>query len=283
MQSAERAEWIIILTNISSAAFLVYDTLLTLDDEVNYIWNNFRQSWIKWHFVLVRYWSLSYILIRLGVQMAIVSGNIKSLSIMKAWLLSQTVIGNLLIITVQIILMVRVYALYDKNRYIAWMFSLLAVSECVTTVLNVIFTTHRDLTLSNVLGPAPRSFVYFGIIPSLTQLTILVLTLLQYRRAARGGWAKTPIIGLMIRDGTIAFIVLFAMTAGWVITTVMSSRYTPVFYSWLICFGASTACRIIINTYQIGPAPRLPTRSTRDLTFFSTENEPETCTTLNYS
>lgn len=51
-------------------------------------------------------------------------------------------------------------------------------------------------------------FIYYlncRIASLISQTTILILTILKYVSARRGGWARIPIMKLMIRDGSLAF------------------------------------------------------------------------------
>jgi hypothetical protein len=44
----------------------------------------------------------------------------------------------------------------------------------------------------------------------LSQLTVLVLTVVKHVLTRRAGWGRTPIVSLMLRDGTLVFIVMIS-------------------------------------------------------------------------
>jgi len=55
------------------------------------------------------------------------------------------------------------------------------------------------------------STVFYSIGAIISQITILALTLVKYKVAIKGGWAKAPIMTLMVRDGTVIFFIFLSM------------------------------------------------------------------------
>lgn len=58
----------------------------------------------------------------------------------------------------------------------------------------------------------PRNLTDHRVGAIVSQVTILVLTLLKYKIAVKHGWGKLPIMILMVRDGTAAFFILLSTT-----------------------------------------------------------------------
>lgn len=52
--------------------------------------------------------------------------------------------------------------------------------------------------------------LYLSILALCTQTTILFLTFAKQIFAARTGWGRTPLVSLMIRDGSFAFVAIFS-------------------------------------------------------------------------
>ncbi|KAF5355466.1 hypothetical protein D9758_006315 [Tetrapyrgos nigripes] len=217
MYDEEQTHMIVLLMLMSSVTFLVYDSLLTLGAEIEFIWSRYKHCWLKWYFVVIRYCSLIYLSLVLGLEISCESGDVPSNFSVKHWSVLKTVVGNILIIVVQALLIIRgkyanLYALYNRSKLLARIFAVLLTMECFTTVLNVAFSVHlrNGHDSDRDVAPPPTLFVIFGVVPVSIQLSVVVLTLLRSRRAMRRGWGhRTPIITLMIRDGSIAFFLLF--------------------------------------------------------------------------
>ena len=56
---------------------------------------------------------------------------------------------------------------------------------------------------------SPLGILFFGVTSFIIEALLLVLTAWKFIVAMREGWGHTPIIGLMLRDGLWAFLVIF--------------------------------------------------------------------------
>ncbi|KAJ3503233.1 hypothetical protein NLJ89_g8527 [Agrocybe chaxingu] len=214
---------------IASLAFLVYEICLTFDDEVNVIWSKPNRSWIKWQFLFTRYFALSIQVINRGIDSAVASHMNMVSTDLKNWYMCQVIVGSILMSAVEAVLMARVYALYNKNVWIFFVFVIMILAEIVTVILGIVLNRPGDeFRASNILLRSPTSFTYFGIGAIASQITILGLTLLKYKAAVQGGWSKAPIMMLMVRDGTAAFFILLVVTTLTVVATSTQNEYAPI-------------------------------------------------------
>ncbi|TFK44270.1 hypothetical protein BDQ12DRAFT_672680 [Crucibulum laeve] len=237
---------------VASLTFLLYEITITFDDEVDIIWAKPNKSWIKWQFLFTRYFALAVQLVNRSIEMAINSDSVMLTGSLKDWYICQVFVGSILITAVELVLMARVYALYNKNIWIGIGFGVLLCGEVVTMIVGVILNIPGDgFQVDTLLLRSPDSFTYVGISAAVSQITILILTLIKYRAAVRGGWSRLPILQLMVRDGTVAFFVLFIVTTMTAVTTIMDSEYTPIGNSWFLSIVASAGCRLIINMHRL--------------------------------
>ncbi|KAF8198078.1 hypothetical protein BJ912DRAFT_56705 [Pholiota molesta] len=220
---------------VASLTFLLYDICITLDDEVNTIWVKPNNSWIKWQFLFTRYFALAAQIANRSVEQAIESDKMMSKGALKNWYMCQVIIGSILMTAVEIILMARVYALYKKSPWVGLIFGCLILGQIGAVVAGTVFSTPgKGFTPSYILLTSPNSYTYFGISAIVSQVTILVLTLAQYKVAVRHGWGKVPIMMLMVRDGTAAFFILIIITTMTVVATSMQDKYAPIGNSWFL-------------------------------------------------
>ncbi|KAF9010664.1 hypothetical protein BDQ17DRAFT_935961 [Cyathus striatus] len=237
---------------IASLAFLLYDIMITFDDEVDIIWSKPNNSWIKWQFLFTRYFALATQLTNRSLESVINSTSTRLTGSLKGWYICQVVVGSMLMTAVEMVLMARVYAIYNKNSLVAAGFFCLLMGELISLIVGVTITIPgKNFHLSTFVDSSPNSYAYFGAAAGISQVTILILTLMKYRSAVRGGWARLPIMQLMVRDGTIAFVVLFSITALTALSSIKDRTYPPLGNSWFLSVVACAGCRLIINMQRL--------------------------------
>ncbi|KAK0212571.1 hypothetical protein DFS33DRAFT_41802 [Desarmillaria ectypa] len=241
----------------SAIAFLLWRVDLT---KVDFIWSKPRSSWIKWAFLFARYFPLlaglcgrvidSLVLYKHPIPI--------SLNALRIWYICQVLVLHLMMLGAEIVMMARVYALYHRNRYIGGVFLLLLFGESTSVVIGLALNLpSKNFDSGDLLTTSLDSFIYFGISAMISQVVILVLSIYRY---IRGDWKGVPLVSLMIRDGTLAFAVLFFVSFLLVIYTAMGLTYSTPTSAWLINFISAAECRLILNMQEI-PVPNDTYRS----------------------
>ncbi|KIM45410.1 hypothetical protein M413DRAFT_429877, partial [Hebeloma cylindrosporum] len=226
---------------VASLAFLFYEIFITFDDEVNIIWS-YAQSLTK-----------STNRTNRAIEIAITKHLSMVTTSLKGWYMCQVVFGGILMAGVEAVLMARVYALYQKSLRVGLVFLALILGEAIAVIIGVVkHIPGDDFSASSLLLTSPGSYTYFGIGAIITQITILVLTLVKYKTAVKEGWGKAPIMMLMVRDGTVVFFAFLILT----ITTVIYTNWPTEYYaligtSWFLSVVASAGCRLIINMQKL--------------------------------
>ncbi|KZP18511.1 hypothetical protein FIBSPDRAFT_593255 [Athelia psychrophila] len=208
-------EWYstIIDTNATGAlVLLVWEYLITFDDEVNFIWCKPNRALVKWLFLFLRYFSLFAQIGNQVLSEKIASSVPVSASSCRMWYTWRLVAAQVMLVAVEVLLIIRVYALYNKSKRIVLCLLTLVLAEVACSATNSIINIPRLLfspACSTVLELRP--VIQFGIISICTQTSILFLTIAKQLFASRAGLGRTPIVSLMIRDGLLAFVVIFGM------------------------------------------------------------------------
>lgn len=122
----------------------------------------------------------------------------------------------------------QVHALYDRNRNVTVPLVVLFLLENLAMMVTLIFVVPGvtfDATCTVIRSPPSLIiFAYGHILLTASAILILVfysaafvsfesvlfiLTLIKFLLALRGGWGRTPVVFLIVRDGTWAFILIF--------------------------------------------------------------------------
>ncbi|KAF8161151.1 hypothetical protein B0H34DRAFT_368412 [Crassisporium funariophilum] len=191
----------------ASFAVLIWEWLITFDDEVSLIWSKENSSWLKWTFLFSRYFILAVQLCSRCLEVLIMSEHTLNHTALRIWYVSQVMVAALAVSALETVLVARVYALYNQRRWIGRLLLSMLVLEIVLALIGMGLNIPKNDTFVPLLITThlPASFAYFGITALVVQCIILAFTALKYRHSP----LKTvPLVRLMMRDGTFAFLML---------------------------------------------------------------------------
>jgi hypothetical protein len=179
----------------------------------------------------------------------------------------EIVAGHVIFLTVEIILMLRVYLLFDRSRTVA---KILFLCWCITLVIDIVLQQRTRSLLHfdpYCLTDIPASdTIAFSVTGIFMPLIIMVLTLVKYARAFRDGWGKTPLLITLVRDGVSSFSIILAV---WIVILIMACvvRDQPTLFGHYLFLGIvpSLGCRVIINLQKTGIQDRGPQLTSVDM------------------
>ncbi|KAH9953070.1 hypothetical protein BC827DRAFT_1273856 [Russula dissimulans] len=211
--------WISSVIHFSAMVILYYDYMLTLSREIQFLWPpHNKQGWVTAAYLVNRYISV------LGYLPLVVSFFIPSdlplyvtalcmgMHAYSQWLMifTQTLTGFLCV--------VRVYAMYGKNRRILGFLAFTAVISVVTGAGAILASYSKGGDVIPVLSsfggcltfmPSSKGRFYdiawVGV--SFSDSVIFSLTLYKALKVGRG----VQLLDVIVRDGTMYFLVLFIM------------------------------------------------------------------------
>ncbi|KAJ7125049.1 hypothetical protein C8R44DRAFT_130026 [Mycena epipterygia] len=248
-------------SSLGALTFLLYDICITMDDEVKFVW---PKQWTRMKFIylFIRY-------IPLFIQISILPIGSPELTphfhftphACFVWQVYQGVATLLVFSAVDYILILRVYALYHTNarvrRLVLAAFGLEVSVMGIGLGLSLPGIQFDDICL--VTRISDLLLIYAGA-TLLFQTLLFGLTAVKFVRALREGWGDTPLVGLVMRDGTWAFILLFAAVGGDAsLYTVKNHAIAGVLYGWLLTIFSFSGYRVLLNLDRLGDNPRLPT------------------------
>ncbi|RXW24310.1 hypothetical protein EST38_g1534 [Candolleomyces aberdarensis] len=99
--------------------------------------------------------------------------------------------------------------------------------------------------------------------PIAFQTLLFGMTFFKFFRAVKAGWGDIPIMHLLMRDGTWAFILLFAVLIGEAaLYGFAPDAYTGVLYGWLNTAFSFCGYRILLNLNKLNVSQRRPSTRT---------------------
>ncbi|KAI9455170.1 hypothetical protein BJY52DRAFT_1188534 [Lactarius psammicola] len=287
--------------NTAPVAILFYDYALTLSREVECFWPHpYRTGWVSSIFFLNRYFAIfGHIPIVIGLIPN------KSCEPQNAWQKRhyKGYFGMALQLLVAVLCSMRVYALYNKNNWILLALAVLAVASIIIGFIAIAtesgdvvirvppplmplchlslelsdeggscesFTSNTRLILLSTLR-AVLSVAWGGLLAF--DVAIFFLTLYK---AMKVGY-KTPLIRILIRDGSLYFVVLFLVNLVNILTlqfapTLLKNSATPLTNVLSATLISRLMLRLRSNRIEIGHHSRGTVR-TMDAHFNSSLSE----------
>ncbi|KAF8656396.1 hypothetical protein AX16_002581 [Volvariella volvacea WC 439] len=274
-----QADWDLRL--VAALAFTIYDIALTFGDEVEQIWN---RPWTKLKilFYVLRTISVGAQVISTVITLKLASGATTNHRGCQMLVGFQGASSHALMIGVQIILVLRVQALYYEKVFLRRLILFLFFAEVV--VMIVVFSfAFPGITygIHCVTLTFPVLAIGFFITPVLFELLLFVLTMKKFYDAVRDGWGREPVMSRFLKDGIWAFALPFGVLMLNVFCLVLlPGARSSIVYSWLIAIPGFAACRLILNMSHLLKANRtVQTQSTHPV--FDTDLMPDAFTTTN--
>ncbi|KIJ61235.1 hypothetical protein HYDPIDRAFT_31538 [Hydnomerulius pinastri MD-312] len=236
---------------------MVWDILVTYQAEVEHIWPKPRTSLFKWLFIYLRYFNL-FVQIWHQVAISHLTNGEEHTSLCNAWYIWAVVISQASSTVIEVILAVRVFALFNKSRRLACFLVILIAAEVVTMAVNSFHTIPAI--------PSSDAAVFL-----VTQSILLGLTIFKHVTAVRSGWGRTPLVSLIIRDSSAVYVVMIVVTGAMFTDWKLQDERTVIMFFWLIAISSVTGCRLIVNMQKLVPAEHRRRRS--DAALFTTEIE----------
>lgn len=227
---------------------LLYDYCLTFGDEITFVWlKGTAFSVAKALFWLNRYWPIANYVVR-------------------AWLFSHSFLSPYLckilpftgwssvinFAVVEIVLMLRVWALYDRSRWVIVFFGFLFVGGLSGSFAlrkvrpeGVDLAEPPPISLTRCVRSGPDEYFFLYTIGLIIETTIFIFLVSKAWTHAVGPH-KTPMITVLLRQGAIYYAVVLLTLTVVIISTVVQPMFAPVADSNLIVAITSIACNRLI-------------------------------------
>ncbi|KAJ7446199.1 hypothetical protein B0H11DRAFT_389297 [Mycena galericulata] len=190
-------------------AFATCEIILTLKEEIKYIWTNpGRFTLVKLLYLISRYFALAAHIVN-TVLATLVHGHPHAHTperTCRYTFIYRAIVIFVLLGLLDAILMIQVYALYNRRTCIAvFLFCLLVSKVAAASSAAYIGFPHQRFSPSCLVITGSQPSLYlFAVGELVVQLTIVGLTLSRHFSAERGGWS-TPILSLVARQGSMLF------------------------------------------------------------------------------
>jgi len=244
----------------ASLAFFTWDILITLDQEIQYIWHAPGSPWgIRAVYLFLRYFSFASLI---GTQaLAAHFAHIIPVPtrLCRHAFLFQFLAAGLVSVCASIIFMTQVYALYHRQRWVgAAMLALLAfyIVSCGLIIRHLLDHVHYGITCYVALPL--QAVLLTGTASLVPPCTTLAFILAKHAAGARAGWGTAPLMVLLTRDCSWGVLGLIGV---WIANPLIAACFgiplAHVGHLWFMSAIPSIGCRVILHMQclRIAPAP----------------------------
>ncbi|KAI0785100.1 hypothetical protein C8Q75DRAFT_807956 [Abortiporus biennis] len=238
---------------VSAFAFLLWDTIIHLSDEIEYIWKS-PNSWVKFVYIFIRHFGLLSIG-SLLVQALNENNHLGfTQSSCAAFIIYESVISEALVVAVELIFVVRIYAFYERSRFISIFIVFLFLAEIIATITTIIVSSPKEkfnVEIGCVVVYAPPSFNVVWIVSLIIQTILFLLTLVKYFQSVKGSLGRHTLLYVFIRDGTWAFADIFVILLMNLVFFEVRAKQAPLFYKYLLSIMSCTGSHVLVNLRRL--------------------------------
>ncbi|TDL18500.1 hypothetical protein BD410DRAFT_900816 [Rickenella mellea] len=252
-------------SGVAAIACLVYDIFITIDQEVDYVWKS-RWTIPKYLYLWARYFALFIQIVATAEQTSTQVTN----KVCAGWAYFEGITGQMLVMGIELLLMLRVWALYKRDRRMLYILVALYIAEVTanTVILGMALPGLTSVAplrtlfppgfpLSGCLPTSVPKFFFSYWIPTLVFEGILfILMFINFVRLAREH-TPMPLLKRFFRDGTVYYAVIFAALLVQVLLyELVNSALSEVAIGWQLTMFSIMGSRLVLNlrAASVGPA-----------------------------
>ncbi|KAI0337909.1 hypothetical protein BDW22DRAFT_838763 [Trametopsis cervina] len=259
MQSVEGGR-----SRLAALCFLLWDICITTDQEVRpcpllsrltlknkfllngigqveHIWQTPFQP-LKLLYLFTRYYSV-LVLIILNSHVLTCHG----------WIVVEAVSAVLLEAAVEILLMLRIYAMYTASKLTLKALVPAFAAQIIIMSISLAVSLPRVMTTEHCVEAAfPTTIIAYSMSSILFEALLFAMVMYKYLTASKGGWLRTSILQVLVRDNLWTFLLIFlADFANAIFFTVAPASLSGLGFPFLLAIFGAVGPRLVLNVREV--------------------------------
>ncbi|KAG9313240.1 hypothetical protein JVU11DRAFT_6702 [Chiua virens] len=235
----------------SAMALVIWDSLLTLDDEVHCIWSKPGRIYVKWIYLFTRWFGLVN---QVGIQVwyhLIATFHPVSVTTCKIFFIFEATTFQVLQVCLDVILILRIWAVFQGRwRYVVTALVIVFVEIVVSIMIQVVSIPKSTVDGACMILDTPATTTCFGIAMTVSQTVLLSLTY-HGKSLMRSAARRSKIITIVVRDAMLVFGVVTVIPPGITLVAVIYILFDRVvinvFMPWIPVIPTLLTSRMILN------------------------------------
>ncbi|KAJ3538937.1 hypothetical protein NM688_g6444 [Phlebia brevispora] len=266
---------------VAALSWIVYDTLIHLDQEIECIWRG-AKPWIKIAYFFIRY---APIIEEAALKRTTTTDPISGC---RGWVWEELIFAEVLTLVVEILLVIRLYVLFNQNKLIlASMITAFIAEIAVMVTMLAIALPKMRFQVNCLVSGTPGVFMAFWLSSLAFETFLFALTIVAFFRSVKQEYGKHSVLFVFFRDGTWAFAIIFiAMLLNTLMYKLEKNPLAGMGYLWCLSVMSFAGSHILLNIRRLGrpedasavtlPPLEFESNSAQPMdTFLTTVIEPE--------
>ncbi|KAF9000910.1 hypothetical protein BDQ17DRAFT_1359171 [Cyathus striatus] len=228
---------------------LSWEWLSTFPHEVEWIWTR-PLTIVKCTYLFARYFGLVVQIVNVILLFTVLSKFPIPVESCRTWFTTLFAVCVSMLTAVDIILIIRVYALYYKSSKVAITLGILISIQFFVEIFCITYA-FRKISFDFICNATqlPSEPYFFVGLECVIQIVIWSMTFKQRGNLiARNFHCRIPLLDLLFRDGTFVAVLIFGIFSGLLPHTIRT-RTCQIHFAviWPMSFFSASACRLVIN------------------------------------
>ncbi|KAF9476231.1 hypothetical protein BDN70DRAFT_882673 [Pholiota conissans] len=243
--------------SLAAVVCLLWEHGVTIKHEYSFVWRS-RLTITKCLYLSLRYITLAGQIANHVISSILFSKPALSAKTCSIWFIYQCACLQIALTLFEMILLARVWALYQKKRRVGYMLGALQAGELgilAYGAFNLNTSLHFDATC--LVDQTPKAAVYLAITPIMMQGIIWSMTWYKRKNFSFSvqEWEASErfkrITSLMLRDGLVVWVLLSTILLVSVCVTMFVHTVSHSIWTILTTLLSIGGCRVIINTQKL--------------------------------
>ncbi|KAF9224235.1 hypothetical protein BS17DRAFT_780722 [Gyrodon lividus] len=238
-------------TTTAVLTVIIWESIITFGDEVTYIWSKPRSAHIKWLYLFGKYFGVIAQITNFVFLLEFAENIPIPVRWCQCYHAVQVVCLALLLLAFDTVLLLRVYALYGRNRLVIALALFAVVMEFVMTVASgCVAIPANPYDPACLLLNVPSGIIIFMVGSFISQTILLGLAYRKKKFIVRANHGRASVAWVTIRDGICAFAAIISLLLILLIYLVCDSGIASLTLCWFPVILSIATCRLIINMQQ---------------------------------
>ncbi|GLB39415.1 hypothetical protein LshimejAT787_0605770 [Lyophyllum shimeji] len=238
-------------SSIAALTVLIWDSLINFEDEYEHIWQ-LHTGLAKRIYIFSRYYGICWHIIDCAAMLGPLASIGTRPLICAIWHGSKLFTGLWLLVALEVVLAIRLYALYCKDRSIGIFLAVLLGTGLAVTVTCYVRTTRRvQFDEACLLRKTPYEYVYFSTFCFMRHALLWTLTMHKRNVGRLGHLHRAPIVHLMLRDGAWIFAGITVLLAALVPSSFLRPANGQAMFPWFTSLVSIFTCRLVLNMQRL--------------------------------
>ncbi|TFK31293.1 hypothetical protein BDQ12DRAFT_217459 [Crucibulum laeve] len=241
--------------SIGALAIQVYELFTCLPDEIKYLWKC-KFSATTYLYTWSRYVPLCAQIINVILSEMVYAAS-PSNKICIGNYIFKAVAGQLSLTCVEMIILLRVYALYNRSRRITYFLGGVFLTGLTLQIIGSVMLVTSAYTGPILCSSSQASTMGLSLFAAgacVNETIMLFMTFLKVFGTYRDGWGRTPLVSVMIRDGLLVFVLLSVIISTMISFELVQHLSDSLWNTAFSCYIASlsiTGCRLILKMRRL--------------------------------